>query len=161
MARKVNHTVLRGAPGSDFRVSFAGAFGQHLDGTPFPNAVAAFLEPEKTRRLAWVTLGCLTIGGLFLGPVVQKYAFGAYWTGWPVGEDLTDTKKLVMWAGWALAVAVLGLNRPINLGSRVAVLFAITVMIAVYLVPHSVRGSTLDYEKLEEGVCAEDAIKTG
>lgn len=124
-------------------------------------AMAAFLEPEKTRRLAWVTLGCLTVGGLFLGPVVQKYAFGAYWTGWPVGEDLTDTKTLVMWAGWALAVAVLGLTRPINLRSRVAVLFAVVVMIAVYLVPHSLRGSTLDYEKLEEGVRVEDAIKTG
>jgi hypothetical protein len=123
--------------------------------------VAALFEPAKSRRLAWITLGCLSLGGLFLGPVVQKYAFGAYWTGWPVGEDLTDTKTLVMWAGWLFAVIVLGLRRKLTWKRRGAVLLATVIMIGVYLVPHSLRGSTLDYRKLDEGVPAKDAIGTG
>jgi hypothetical protein len=34
-------------------------------------------------------------------------------------------------------------------------------MLAVYLVPHSLRGSTLDYRQLERGVPVEEAIQTG
>ncbi len=37
-------------------------------------------EPRLSVVLAMVLL---VFGGLFLGPVVQKFAFGAYWTGWP------------------------------------------------------------------------------
>ena len=92
---------------------------------------------------------------------MQKYAFGAYWTGWPVGEDLTDTKTLVMWAGWLVAVMIVGAGRAFTARSRVAILFAVFVMIAVYLVPHSMRGSSLDYEMLDEGISAEEAIRTG
>ena len=124
-------------------------------------AMAAFREPELARRLVFVTLGCLTLGGLLLGPIVQKYAFGAYWTGWPVGEDLTDNKTLLMWLGWLVAALVTGWRRPFGARARVAVLVAVVVMFAMYLVPHSLRGSTLDYGRLEEGVSAEDAIRTG
>jgi hypothetical protein len=35
------------------------------------------------------------------------------------------------------------------------------VTIAVYLVPHSLRGSQLDYGKLEGGTAPRDAIGTG
>jgi hypothetical protein len=34
-------------------------------------------------------------------------------------------------------------------------------MLAVYLVPHSMRGSELDYSQLEEGVDPAEAIETG
>ena len=44
-------------------------------------------------------------------PIVQKYAFGAFWTGWPFGEDLTDNKTLAMWVAWVVAVAVLARRR--------------------------------------------------
>lgn len=124
-------------------------------------AIAAFNDPTLAMRLTWMTLGCLTLGGLILGPIVQKYAFGAYWTGWPVGEDLTDTKTLASWAGWLVAVLVTRSMRPFGARSRAAILLAVFVMIAVYLVPHSMRGSTLDYDALDEGVSAEDAIRTG
>ena len=99
--------------------------------------------------------------GLVLGPIVQKFAFGAYWTGWPVGEDLIDTKTLAVWAGWLVAVLALGFRGPVVRRARVAVVVVVSLMVAVYLVPHSLRGSTLDYEQLEEGVPAEDAIRTG
>ena len=46
------------------------------------------------------------IGGMILGPIVQKYAFGEYWTGFPYGGDFTDNKMLIMWLAWAIAMAI-------------------------------------------------------
>jgi hypothetical protein len=104
----------------------------------------------------------IAIGGLMLGPIVQKYAFGAYWTGWPFGSDLTDDKTLGMWLAWVAAVVVWRRRPdPSDRVARGATIAAALAMIAVYLVPHSLRGSQLDYGKLETGTAAEDAIETG
>lgn len=108
---------------------------------------------------AWATLLCLTVGGLILGPFVQKYAFGAYWTGFPFGGDLTDNKTILMWGAWAIACAVLRLRRE-GL-ARMAVTLAFLGMLVVYVIPHSARGSELDYSKLDQGVSAPQAIGTG
>ena len=105
---------------------------------------AVFAAPEH-RRLALITLAGLTLGGLILGPITQKYAFGAFWTGVPWGWDLTDNKTLLMWIGWAVAgVAVVRQWRA----TRWLVVFATVLMVGMYLVPHSVRGSQLDYTRL-------------
>jgi len=125
-------------------------------------ALAAALARPEARRYAWVTVVLLGIGGLVLGPIVQKHAFGSYWTGWPFGEDLTDDKTLVMWLAWAVAVFVLRWRRdPADRTARWTVAAAAVVMLAVYLVPHSLRGSQLDYGKVEGGAAAKDAITTG
>ena len=124
--------------------------------------LASLFRLQEARRLAWVTLGGLTIGGLILGPIAQKYAFGEYWTGWPNGYDLTDNKALIMWLVWLGACLVFGTKRwQRPRAGRVAVVVAMLVMIVVYLIPHSLRGSELDYDKLKDGVPAQDAIKTG
>ena len=34
------------------------------------------------------------------------------------------------------------------------------VMMVVYLIPHSMRGSELDYSQVDQGVAAEDAVGT-
>jgi hypothetical protein len=125
-------------------------------------ALAAALARPEARRYAWVTVVLVGIGGLVLGPIVQKHAFGAYWTGWPFGEDLTDDKTLAMWLAWVVAVVVLGRRRdPADRKARWTVAAAAAVMLAVYLVPHSLRGSQLDYGKVEGGAAAKDAITTG
>ncbi len=125
-------------------------------------ALAAALSRPEARRYAWVTVVLVGIGGLVLGPIVQKYAFGAYWTGWPFGEDLTDNKTLAMWLAWVVAVYVLGKRRdPADRKARWTVAAAAAVMLAVYLIPHSLRGSQLDYGKVEGGTTAKDAITTG
>ncbi|HVO09329.1 MAG TPA: hypothetical protein VMX54_01135 [Vicinamibacteria bacterium] len=112
-------------------------------------ALAALLGRPEARRYAWVTLVGITLGGMILGPVVQKYAFGALWTGWPFGSDVTDDKTAVMWLAWIAAVAVVSRRREArDRLARVAVALAAAVMIAVYVVPHSLRGSQLDYSKL-------------
>jgi hypothetical protein len=100
---------------------------------------------KKTYPYAWVTIITLFAGGLILGPVVQKYAFGAFWTGWPFGHDLTDNKTLVAFIFWAVAVWRLKKN-PHNRTWPVA---AMIVLLLVYLIPHSMFGSELDYSSGE------------
>jgi hypothetical protein len=109
-------------------------------------ALAAALGRPEARRYAWVAVVGIAIGGLVLGPIVQKYAFGAYWTGWPFGSDLTDDKTLAMWLAWVAAVvAFWRRGDPLDRVARWVTIAAAVVMIAVYVVPHSLRGSELDY----------------
>ncbi len=125
-------------------------------------ALAAVLGRPESRRYAWVAVVGIAIGGLVLGPIVQKYAFGAFWTGWPFGTDLTDNKTLGMWLAWVAAVVVLGRRQdPTDRVARWTTVAAALVMIAVYLVPHSLRGSQLDYAKAQAGGAATDAVTTG
>lgn len=126
--------------------------------------IAAMLAPRSMHGYAWLTLAGLTIGGMILGPIVQKYAFGAYWTGFPFGGDLTDNKTLIMWGGWLVACLIVGWRfRPVRRSlmlQRGAVLAAAVVMIAAYLIPHSMRGSELDYAAVDAGADPAEAVGT-
>ncbi|MBK5096993.1 MAG: hypothetical protein JJE01_04355, partial [Gemmatimonadetes bacterium] len=134
--------------------------------------LAALVHPFGLRRLAWWALGLFTVGGMILGPIVQNYAFGEYWTGIPFGWDLTDNKTLVMWLAWLVAALVLERVARRDAGGTVAsdrsgggvralVLVASVVTVFVYLIPHSVQGSELDYDAIDRGVPAEEAIGIG
>lgn len=96
------------------------------------------------RFTLWATV-LLFIGGLILGPLVQKYAFGAYWTGWPFGHDLTDNKTLLSFIFWGIALWV---GRKPGKG-RIWIIIAAVVQLLIYLIPHSVLGSEIDYTKIE------------
>ncbi len=123
--------------------------------------LSALLDPSRMRWQAWVALVGMTLGGMVLGPIVQKFAFGHYWTGFPFGKDLTDNKMLIMWLSWIFACSLIGLKaRPRELPSRIIVLVAAVVMTGAYVIPHSMRGSELDYSKLQQGVDARSAIGT-
>ncbi len=123
------------------------------------------LEVVTGRRgLPWMTyttLGLIGVGGMILGPVVQKYAFGAFWTGVPFGWDLTDNKTLVMFLCWLAAAIALRWRRSAPVAVRWAVGAAAAVMVAVYLIPHSMYGSELDYDQLDSGVDPAEAIGQG
>lgn len=84
------------------------------------------------------TLAITFIGGMILGPIVQKYAFGEFWTGIPRGIDLTDNKVLIAVIFWIIAFFL-------KKKSKWWVVLAVVVMIVIYLIPHSVLGSELDY----------------
>ncbi len=99
----------------------------------------ALRKAGSYHRLVNWTLVFTFIGGLILGPVVQYFAFGDLWTGFPFGFDLTDNKTLVAVVFWLLAFFL-------KKKSRWWVILAAVVMIAVYLVPHSLLGSELDYQ---------------
>jgi len=91
----------------------------------------------RARTFAAWAFGLLFAGGLILGPVVQKLAFGAFWTGFPLGRDLTDTKTLATIALWIVALIAGRKDRP----ARGWFLAASLVTLAVYLIPHSLLGS--------------------
>jgi hypothetical protein len=100
-------------------------------------AAMAALFGGDTRFSAFLAVGLLVFGGLVLGPVVQKLAFGEYWTGVPFGYDLTDNKTLIAAVAWVPAVIQLrGGTR-----ARAAVVLAAVVTMVVFAIPHSVWGS--------------------
>ncbi len=98
---------------------------------------------KTSRYVAWAA-GLTLVGGMIFGPLVQYYAFGAAWTGVPLGWDLTDNKTLIAMIGWAAAFIATRRNRP----ARGWVLGASILMLVIFLIPHSVLGSQLDYGKL-------------
>jgi hypothetical protein len=137
-----------------FFMFFAVLFGMRA-------GLSAVFEPERMARHAWVSLGLMTAGGMILGPIVQHYAFGAFWTGFPFGYDLTDNKTLLMWGVWVGACGLLAARARALSVRRAAVVAATVVMTGVYLIPHSTRGSELDYELLDQGVPASEAVTEG
>ncbi len=88
----------------------------------------------------------LLLGGFILGPITQFHAFGAYWTGWPFGHDLTDNKTLVMLVFWV--AALYAVFKAEKLKPWLLAAFVVTAL--VYLVPHSMFGSELDYSKSDK-----------
>ncbi len=124
--------------------------------------LAAIFAPGQMRKLTLVTLFGMTVGGMILGPIVQKYAFGAFWTGFPSGYDLTDNKVLIMWLLWVIACVIVWfrVREDVRL-PRYAVVVAALATIVVYVIPHSAQGSELDYDALDSGVPAEEAVRTG
>jgi hypothetical protein len=98
-------------------------------------------DREYTGGLTLLTIGLLASGGLVLGPIVQKYAFGAYWTGWPFGTDLTDNKTVAALGAWvAVALVQKKVHRPALWAFAAAL-----ITLAVFMIPHSLFGSELDY----------------
>lgn len=124
--------------------------------------LSALFDDGTMRKWTVVAFTAMTIGGMILGPLVQKSAFGEYWTGFPFGGDFTDNKMLIMWVTWALALAIIGFKeKKKEAVSRVSVIVAAIVMTVVYLIPHSMGGSTLDFDLVDQGVDPKEAIKTG
>lgn len=108
-------------------------------------ALFEVLRPSRplARGLVLGAMILLVVGGLFLGPLVQKFAFDAWWTGWPFGTDLTDNKTLIAVLAW-LPATVIALKRG---RTRGAVIVGWVVMIGVFLIPHSLYGSEIDWSE--------------
>lgn len=102
------------------------------------------LRGGDTKLLVWAAAGSLLAGAFVMGPIVQKYAFGVFWSGVPFGWDWTDNKVIVELAAWLLA-AGLAMTRANPRTVRAAVIFATVVTLAVYFIPHSIFGSEYDY----------------
>lgn len=104
-----------------------------------------FNEGKKFKPLTILTFVFVIIGGFILGPIIQYYAFGAFWTGFPFGHDLTDNKILVGFIGWLLAlIALYKFKNP-----KRWIVFASILMFIIFLIPHSLLGSELDYNELD------------
>lgn len=102
----------------------------------------AIFKTESAIKIGRITLGSLFVGGMILGPLVQKYAFGVYWAGFPFDWDLTDNKLLIAVVVWTLANLL-----TIKKKRMWPVIVAAIALILVYSIPHSMQGSEYNYEK--------------
>jgi hypothetical protein len=105
-------------------------------------AVEAVRGGKNFFNIAKLATGSLAMGGLLLGPLVQKYAFGVYWAGFPYDWDLTDNKVLVAAIFWFLACAINFKKR-----NPASVVIAALVLFAIFSIPHSMMGSQYNYQK--------------
>lgn len=108
--------------------------------------IEALANGTGTMKYAFLAMIFLIGGGLILGPLVQKNAFDAYWTGWPFKGifsfgDMTDNKTAIAALAWIVAVVRLRKNAA----SKGWVIAAAIIMLLVYLVPHSMFGSEIDH----------------
>jgi hypothetical protein len=101
--------------------------------------MAAF-KFDKFVQYTKLTFIFLIVGGMILGPIVQHYAFGEYWTGIPFGWDLTDNKTLIAFVAWLLAFIFSFKSKKPYL-----TIIASLVTIIIFSIPHSMFGSELNY----------------
>jgi hypothetical protein len=92
-----------------------------------------FNPRPRFQGLTWGTLATLFIGGMAIGVFVTHYAFGEWWTGFPVGNDITDSKTLVAFVGWIAAAIALGRSKL----EKTWVVLAALVTLVVFAIPHS------------------------
>ena len=103
--------------------------------------LAAIDRKRDPRRLTFWTVAFLFLGGFVLGPLVQKFAFGVAWAGFPAGTDLTDNKTLIAFLFWVAAWIAGRKGKPV----RPLVIMASLVTLVVFLIPHSLLGSQYKY----------------
>lgn len=101
----------------------------------------AIFKNFRFRAISIVTFLIIIIGGMILGPIVQKYAFGEFWTGVPFGWDLTDNKTLIAFIFWAIAV-IFNMRKE----RRALVIIAFIMTLIIFSIPHSLFGSQLNHE---------------
>lgn len=101
----------------------------------------------QARREAYVCIALLLVGGFMLGPLMQKYAFGQWWTGVPFGWDLTDNKTLAAAAVWLWAAWQMRGGRQ----ARTAIIVAALVTALVFAIPHSAWGSEFKWDAVPAG----------
>jgi hypothetical protein len=101
--------------------------------------LAIFKIPSYRKYGIW-SFALLIAGGMILGPLVQKYAFGELWTGIPFGWDLTDNKTLIAMIFWVLAVIM---NRKKE--APFYTILAAIMLLVVFSIPHSMFGSEFNY----------------
>jgi hypothetical protein len=93
-----------------------------------------FSKESQIDKLALWTIIVLFIGGFPLGFAMNGLAFGDMWGGWPFGHDVTDNKTQVAFIAWLIAFYFIKKKKS----AKLAALLAAIILLAVYLIPHSV-----------------------
>jgi len=104
--------------------------------------LSAWSRSPRARTEAVICIWLLLVGGFVLGPLMQKYAFGAWWTGIPFGFDLTDNKTLGAAVAWLWAAWQMRGGRP----ARAAIIAAAVATLVVFAIPHSAWGSEIKWD---------------
>jgi hypothetical protein len=103
--------------------------------------IGALAKEPKYPRWAMVGIVLFGLGGFVFGPWMQHQAFGPWWAGFPFGTDMTDNKTAVAMLAWLFALWRLRGGRD----ARGPVIAATVITLAVFLIPHSVFGSEIDW----------------
>lgn len=103
------------------------------------SGIMAAFNHQKFAAIGYYTFICLLIGGMILGPIVQKFAFDEFWAGVPFGWDLTDNKTLIAFVFWIIAV-IANRKHP----SRTWTIVASLATLVIFAIPHSMFGSELN-----------------
>lgn len=104
-----------------------------------------FTKEPSYRKLTYFTFGLVTFGGMVMGPAVLHYAFNEWWTGFPFGSDITDNKTLIAFLAWMFAlISIYRSSRP-----QRWILAASVITFIVFLIPHSLWGTELDYSTMQ------------
>lgn len=96
-----------------------------------------FAREPRLKFHTHLAIAVLLVGGFVFGPLVLKNAFGFWWTGWPIGTDITDNKTLIGLVGWL--IALYGVHRTQK--PRAWVAFGAILMFLVFMIPHSYKGT--------------------
>ena len=107
----------------------------------------ALSKGKSMEKFTMITTVLLFIGGIVLGSIVQKFAFGVFWSGLPWGMDLTDNKFLIAMIVWILAFW----KAKNKNNARTWIIIASITLILVYTIPHSTIGSELNYNTMQLG----------
>ncbi len=108
----------------------------------FSNLAGVFALSRNKAAYYWAKWGLffIIVGGFMLGPIVQKYTFGVFWTGFPFGYDLTDNKILLNLLIWLISILIYQKTKNTRW-----ILLASVITLIIYLIPHSLFGSELNY----------------
>lgn len=104
-----------------------------------------FFYPCK-KNLVLITFILFLAGAGFLGPIVQYYAFGQFWSGFPFGKDLTDNKGLILIIFWGVTY-----YKTIKGRAKNWILISFLITIITFFIPHSLWGSELRNGKIVTG----------
>ncbi len=104
-----------------------------------------FRPAPRFKGLVGGTLAALFVGGMAIGVFVTHYAFGPWWTGFPVGNDITDNKTLIALVVWAAAAFALGRAKL----EKAWVVLAAIVTLVVFAIPHSWTAGEPPYSQLD------------
>jgi hypothetical protein len=96
-------------------------------------------------KLILLATSLLLVGVFLLGTVVERQSYGTFWSGVPIGTNMTDTYSLLLclyWVGLLVCLkgSALGNNPAKDLVSRptarALAVVGLIAMIIVFLIPH-------------------------
>lgn len=99
-------------------------------------------EGKYNPTIFWLGYLLFFAGGFVLGPLLQKQAFGIWWSGFPFGYDMTDNKTLVVFLFWTIAAFKVLFKKD---AKGMIVLSSLITLIS-YLIPHSIFGTEYSWE---------------